>query len=154
MSQGRDIICLPQQRNLIRILDNAGVANNSLQNAEVCLRKALEVDALGDLLLNSESHSFSTLCRSDRGQSLVDVSRVLDVVDIVALLGLLGRQGQARPDDRVGVDGGDEEGQLVLLDIVDDRGIGLETSSQVEEGATLARGGASISIPNSGSAKP
>lgn len=69
----------------------------------------------------------------------IDVERSKDLVDVVFLERVGWGEGQAGPDDGIGVERGDEEREFVLCDVVREVGIGDQTAGEVEEVSTLAR---------------
>lgn len=61
-------------------------------------------------------------------------------VDVVLFEGFRGREREAGPDDAVGVEGRDEEGEAGGGDVVGQVAVGEEAAGEVEEMAALSMG--------------
>ncbi len=139
VAQAGDVVGLADHGDLVLVLDDAGDFNGRLDGRDVPVGEASEVDVVGDLAVDGVDGGLR-VGAGDLGEGRVDLGRGADFVDVVLLQGILGGGRQAGPDDVFGVDGGDEEGRLVGLGVVDEVAVGEVAAGEVEKVAALAIG--------------
>jgi hypothetical protein len=137
VAPARDLVGLAQLSNLVFVLDHTGSRNALLENGQVLLRKGRQRDVVGDLVLDTVDGA-AGVGRAQAGQHRADLVGIFHLVDVVLCLGVFGRQRETGPDDIVGVDGGNEEGRFVRLDIVDVIGVGEVAAGEVVKVSALA----------------
>ncbi len=120
--------------------DNAGGFDGGLEEGKVFAVELEEGDGVGDVVRDGEDGG-AGLGGAGVGEGGVDVGGVFDFVDVVGFEGFGGGDGQAGPDDAVGVDWGDEECGFGGVDVVDYVGVGERAAGEVVEEAALAAGG-------------
>lgn len=132
-----NIVGATDQGDLVLVLDNAGLLDGRLDSLKILGGKGVEGDVVRDLAIDGVEGGLGA-CVGELLQSGGKLSVGLDVVDVVQVEGVVNGGGQAGPDDVLGVDGGDEEGGLVGLDVVDEEAVGEVAAGEVVEEAALA----------------
>lgn len=134
MGNGRDIICLPYQRNLIVIFQHPTIFNGPLQDAKVLLFEWQKGNFIRNLSCDGKDVTLgSRLC-----ESFIDLRGRLDLVNIIEARGFLLREGQSRPYHRIRVNRRDEKGQLVRRCVVDEMTIRNSAAAEVVEVTALS----------------
>jgi hypothetical protein len=121
--QAGDVVCLPDQGHLVLVLGNTGGLDTLLEDLEILVLEVGEGDVVGDLVLDGEDGRRGVR-GSEARECRVHVRGVLDLVDVVLGEGVIDADGQARPDDIVRVDRGDEQCRLGGLDVVGQVAVG------------------------------
>lgn len=135
---GGDVVGFSQQRNLICVLDDARLFDPPIQQGEVGVLEALEFGLRRDAALDGVCDGFTVVCGRNGGEGRVDFGCGEHVVHVVELHRFRRGEGQAGPDDVLGVNCRDEECQLVGAHVVDERSFGQQTSREVEERTALS----------------
>lgn len=109
--QAGNAVGLADHGHLELILDDAGDLDGGLEELEILVLEADEGDVVRHLVLDGVDCRVG-VCAREVGECGVDLGGELHLVDVVELEGVVDGRWQARPDDIVGVDRGDEEGGL------------------------------------------
>ena len=138
VSLGADLVGLGHDGQFVFVLDHARDFDGFLEDGKVLVVEFEEGDLVRDLVGDRKYGRALGLLAADMGEGGVDIAGVLDLVDVPVLLGLFGGDRQARPDDRLGIDGWDEEGGLVGVHVVHVVAVGEGAAGHVVEVAALA----------------
>lgn len=136
VAEARDVVGLADEGDLVLVLDNAGLFNGGLEGCQVLCGVRVERDVVRDLVGNGIDGRLWAGA-AELGEDRRDFGGWFDIVDIVEFEGVVNCGGKAGPDDVLGVDGRDEEGGLVGLDVVDEVAVCEVAASKVVEEATL-----------------
>lgn len=135
VGNGRHSVGLSGESNLEVVLDHTARLDGVLQDTKVLALELEEGDAIQDLTLNRED---GLVALAEAHKLGIDVGGVLYMVDIVQLLGFGSADGEAGPDNAIGVDGRDEQGGLGGLEVEDVVAVGEGAAGQVVEVAALS----------------
>ncbi len=152
VAEAGNIVGAADQRDLVLVLDDTGLLNGGLDSLKILGGKGVEGDVVRDLAVDGVDGGLG----AGAGKLLQSGGKLgvgLDIVDVVQVEGVVDGGGQAGPDDVLGVDGGNEEGGLVGLDVVDEEAVGEVAAGEVVEEAALA-GLLADSLPKVGDSIP
>jgi hypothetical protein len=136
VGEAGDAVGLADHGDLVLVFDHTCLGHGLLEDGEVFVGKLEESDVVGDLIGDGVDGTLGVL-GSQVGEYWVDLCGEPHLVDVVHLQRIVDADGEARPDDIVGVDRRDEEDGLVGLNVVDDFAIGEVATGEVVEEATL-----------------
>lgn len=136
VSNGSNVVCLVNHGNFVLVLDDSRDLNGLLDGIKVLVPELEEGDIVRNLVGNGENGRLGVLL-GQMGEGDADLVCELDFVDVVLAQGVVNAQREAGPHDLIGVDGRDEERQLIGLDVVGELAVGAVAAAQVVEVAAL-----------------
>lgn len=110
-----DGVGVADEGDFVGVFDDAAFVDGGLEGGEVLGVEGEEGDVVGDLVLDGPDGGGGEGLMTEGG---VDFRGGEDGVDVVEGEGVGGGEREAGPDDGVGVDGRDEEGEGVGVEVV------------------------------------
>lgn len=133
---GRYMICLANKGHLVLVLEDPRTTDGILEMVEVLVCKFEKGDVVRDLIGNRIDGGI-WVARAKVSQGGINFGAQLHFVDLKHFEGVIDADGQARPDNIVGVDGRDKQGGLVGLHVVDEVAVGEVAAGEVVEPPSL-----------------